>query len=61
MRYQDRLNAEEWADIYKKLTYWELEIDQTENKSMSEVLMNQKSEANVHFSKFIENSYEGWL
>jgi hypothetical protein len=29
MRYQDRLNAEEWADIYKKLTYWELEIDQT--------------------------------
>jgi DNA-binding response OmpR family regulator len=61
MRYQDRLNAEEWADIYKKLTYWELEIDQTENKSMSEVLINQKSEANVHFSKFIENSYESWL
>jgi len=54
IRYQDRLNAEEWADIYKKLSYWELEIDNTENKSMAEVLTNQKSEANVHFGKFIE-------
>ena len=28
---------------------------------MSEVLISQKTEANVHFSKFIENSYESWL
>jgi len=61
IRYQDHLNAEEWADIYKKLTYWELEIDNTENKSMAEVLTNQKSEANVHFGKFIERNYENWL
>ena len=61
IRYQDHLNAEEWADIYKKLSYWELEIDNTENKSMAEVLTNQKSEANVHFGKFIEKNYENWL
>lgn len=61
MRYQDRLNAAEWAEIYKKLSYWELEIDKTENKSMAEVLNSQKMEANAHFSKFIEKNYENWL
>ncbi|MHA8049623.1 response regulator [Aquirufa sp. ROCK-SH2] len=61
LQYQDKLNAEEWAEIYKKLLYWELEIDKTENKSMAEVLSSQKSEANVHFGKFIEKNYENWL
>jgi hypothetical protein len=61
MQYQDHLNAKEWAEIYEKLVYWELEIDTTENKSMAEVLNNQKNEANAHFSKFIERNYEGWL
>lgn len=61
LQYQDKLNAEEWSEIYKKLLYWELEIDKTENKSMAEVLSSQKSEANVHFGKFIEKNYEGWL
>ncbi|MEY3956772.1 MAG: hypothetical protein RLZ73_1227 [Bacteroidota bacterium] len=61
MQYQDRLNAKEWSDIYEKLVYWELEIDTTENKSMAEVLNNQKNEANAHFSKFIEKNYEDWL
>ena len=61
MQYQDHLNAKEWSEIYEKLIYWELEIDTTENKSMAEVLNNQKNEANAHFSKFIEKNYEGWL
>jgi YesN/AraC family two-component response regulator len=61
LQYQDKLNAEEWSEIYKKLLYWELEIDKTENKSMAEVLSSQKSEANVHFGKFIEKNYENWL
>ena len=55
MQYQDKLNAEEWSEIYKKLSYWELEIDNTENKSMAEVLNSQKTEANTHFSKFVDN------
>lgn len=61
MQYQDRMNHEEWADIYKKLLFWELEIDRTENKSMAEVLNMQKSEANSNFSRFIEENYEDWL
>jgi hypothetical protein len=55
------LSHEEWADIYKKLIYWELELETSQDSGMMEVLENQKSEANGYFSKFIANNYESWL
>jgi CheY-like chemotaxis protein len=61
MSFSDKLNFEEWVDIYKKLIFWELEIDNSDNKQMGEILEMQKSEANTHFSKFISNNYENWL
>ncbi len=61
MQLGDRMNATEWADVYKKLVRWELEIDGTENKSMAEVITMQKDEANTAFAKFIEDQYEGWI
>ncbi|MEY3417145.1 MAG: hypothetical protein RL060_1257 [Bacteroidota bacterium] len=61
MAYNDTLSHEEWADIYKKLVYWELELEDSQDAGMAEVLENQKSEANGYFSKFIANHYEAWL
>lgn len=61
MAYNDTLSHEEWADIYKKLVYWELELEDSQDVGMAEVLENQKSEANGYFSKFIANHYESWL
>ncbi|HSI75861.1 MAG TPA: PglZ domain-containing protein [Lunatimonas sp.] len=61
MAYNDAIDHEEWTNIYKKLTYWELEIDETENKSMQEVLESQKVEANANFAKFIKENYLDWL
>jgi CheY-like chemotaxis protein len=61
MQYQDRIDHAEWAEIYKKLLFWELEIDRTENKSMAEVMNMQKAEANANFSRFISENYEDWL
>ncbi len=61
MSFSDKLSHEEWVDVYKKLIFWELEIDRTQNKSMGEVIDMQKSEANNNFCKFIKKSYEGWL
>ena len=61
MAYNDHMDHNEWVDIYKKLIFWELEIEQTDNKSMSEVLDMQKSEANANFIKFISENYESWL
>ena len=61
MTYNDIITYEEWVDVYKKLVYHEIGIDDTEHKSMKEVLEMQKSEANVNFSKFITRNYEDWL
>jgi len=40
---------QDWSNIYKKLTYWEIEIDNTENKNMLEVLDSQKIEGQRKF------------
>lgn len=61
MAFNDRIDHEEWVEIYRKLIYWELEIGKTESKDMSEVLEMQKSEANTNFVKFMEENYEDWL
>jgi len=57
----DRLNWNEWVEVYKKLVYWELELDSSKDTSMMEVLKMQKEEANKLFCKFIENNYIPWL
>ena len=51
----------EWMDIYKKLVYWELEMEKSDSPEMQEVLQSQKSEANTEFFKFISKNYAGWL
>ncbi|NNL07923.1 MAG: PglZ domain-containing protein [Croceitalea sp.] len=52
---------EEWADLYKKLIYWELQLEEIEDSSMFEILESQKVEANSQFSKFIEKNYRDWF
>ncbi|EMR00813.1 Transcriptional regulatory protein ZraR [Cesiribacter andamanensis AMV16] len=61
MQVGDARNWEEWADIYRKLVYWELEIGAAEGGSMNEVLSMQKDEANGSFAKFIDQEYQDWM
>lgn len=51
----------EWMEIYKKLVYWELEMEKSDSPEMREVLQTQKSEANTEFFKFISRNYAKWL
>ncbi len=51
----------EWMDIYKKLVYWELEMQKSDSPEMQEVLATQKGEANTEFYKFISRNYAKWL
>ncbi|MDI9356789.1 MAG: PglZ domain-containing protein [Chitinophagaceae bacterium] len=57
----DTLTHKEWIEIYKKLVYWDLEIQKTEDKSMYEILESQKTQANALFAKFIKKQYPTWL
>ena len=60
-RVNDRLNYDEWKELYKDLVYWELELSKSKEESMQEILLTQKQEANKNFSKYIENEYEDWV
>lgn len=60
----DIMNArdyEDWKDIYKKLVFWELELESITDNQMSSILENQKQEANIGFFKFIERNYYDWM
>ena len=46
----------EWANFYKKLVYWQLELQTSGDNTFSEILENQFKEANVLFGKFIEKT-----
>lgn len=50
-----------WADFYKKLVYWQLELQQSGDVAFAEILDNQIKEANTLFGKFIENNYADWI
>ena len=52
---------EEWAELYKKLIFWELQLEEIEDSSMFEILESQKIEANTQFSKFVDKRYEDWF
>lgn len=52
---------EEWANLYQKLIYWELQLENIEDAGMFEILESQKSEANTQFGKFIDKHYTSWF
>lgn len=52
---------EEWAELYQRLIYWEMELEDIEDASMFEILESQKNEANNQFCKFIDKNYPDWF
>jgi DNA-binding response OmpR family regulator len=61
MEISNKLSFDEWVDVYKKITAWELKLEKSQDESMNQVLAMQKSEANQVFSKFIERNYLTWI
>ena len=61
MALNDSPNYNEWMDLYKKLVYWELEMEKSESPEMREVFHTQKQEANTEFFKFISKNYASWV
>ncbi len=61
MTLNERLDYKQWTEVYKKLIYWELELDRSKDAGMYDVLTMQKTEANNQWSKFVEANYINWL
>ncbi|MBS1627512.1 MAG: PglZ domain-containing protein [Bacteroidetes bacterium] len=51
----------EWMEIYKKLVFWELEMEKSDSPEMQEILSQQKEEANNEFFKYISKNYTKWV
>jgi CheY-like chemotaxis protein len=54
-------SKEEWVELYQKLMYWELQLEDVDDPGMFEILESQKSEANIQFGKFIDKNYASWF
>ncbi|MDH7445734.1 T9SS response regulator signal transducer PorX [Aquimarina sp. 2201CG14-23] len=52
---------EEWVDLYQKLVYWEIQLEDIEDSGMFEILESQKVEANSQFCKYIDKNYPDWF
>jgi DNA-binding response OmpR family regulator len=60
MQLNEASSANNWIDIYKKLVYWELTLEEGQVE-MQDLLRMQKREANNAFGKFVKKNYPGWI
>jgi len=51
----------DWTELYKKIVFWESELEKSTDPGMAEILKMQENEANNSFSKFMIKNYLGWL
>ena len=51
----------DWTELYKKIVFWESELEKSTDPGMTEILKQQQNEANNAFSKFITSNYLDWL
>jgi len=60
MQINEASTFDDWKEVYKKLIYWELELEDSQT-GMIDMLRDQKSDANRSFGKFVKNKYENWM
>jgi len=60
MQINDSLTTDDWIEVYKKLVFWELELEES-RAQMQDLLQMQKQEANSVFGKFVKNNYLDWI
>ena len=64
MRLGERIDqassSDDWMELYRRLVFWELELD-GDPSGMAEMVRSQKAEANNAFARFVRQNYEAWI
>ena len=60
MQISDAHTIDEWKEAYRKIVYWELELERADEQ-MHEMLKSQKEDANNMFGRFVKNNYMKWM
>ncbi len=61
LQISDSNTTDDWKNVYRKLVYWELELDKNSEQGMEQVLQMQREDANKGFAKFIKRNYVDWF
>ena len=59
-RLQEDLQADEWWDIYNRLSKWQLNFDEHKDIGLGNILTEQIHTCNREFVKFVDKSYCNW-
>jgi len=68
-RYMAQLNQrlfdspgwKEWANIYREMAYWELQIDEVNDDGLRQTHFLEKRNCNTEFTNYVERNYRNWL
>ena len=52
---------EQWAEMYQKLVYWELELENIEDTGMFEILESQKQRQTINFANLLTKTTQNVL
>ena len=55
------LSWQDWIDIHRTLSEWDLEIDNFGDVDLRQTHLGQRQECNIEFGKYIETAYLRWL
>ncbi len=53
--------CDDWAELYRKLIFWESELEKSADQGMWDILRTQENEANNSFSRFVAKNYVSWF
>jgi DNA-binding response OmpR family regulator len=51
----------DWTDIYRRLINWDLQLQESSDRSLVKILSYQVDEANREFARFVRGNYTGWF
>jgi CheY-like chemotaxis protein len=54
-------SCDDWAELYRKIVFWENELEKSSDPGMDEILTMQENEANNSFSRFVMKNYLSWF
>lgn len=55
------MDHDDWISLYRKIVFWETELEKSTDTGMNEILRMQETEANKAFGKFVMNNYVKWV
>jgi CheY-like chemotaxis protein len=61
MQITSGLDHLEWIDAYKKIINWEIKVDANQATGVTDILAQQKEQANTEFSKYVTKNYFDWV